>query len=71
MSQKEYETHNWPELAIGLYDKLTGRNAEITYDFENFRVDVPSSTAADARHANWNLNGVLRIRTRELEAGEK
>ena len=24
------ETHTWPELAIGLYDKLTGRNAEIT-----------------------------------------
>ena len=25
------ETKTWPELAGGLYDKLTGRGAEITY----------------------------------------
>ncbi len=31
-------TNTWPELAIGLYDSLTGRNAEITYDFENMEV---------------------------------
>ena len=26
----EQNTNNWPELAIGLYDKLTGRDAEIS-----------------------------------------
>ena len=26
-------TKTWPELAIGLYDCLTGRGAEITYDW--------------------------------------
>ena len=30
------DTRNWPDLAIGLYDKLTGRNAEITYEFDKF-----------------------------------
>ena len=42
------DTTNWPELAIGLYDRLTGRQAEIAYAFEDFSVDIPSSTAADA-----------------------
>ncbi len=28
-------TTNWPDLAIGLYDRLTGRNAEITADLKS------------------------------------
>jgi hypothetical protein len=58
-------TKNWPELAIGLYDRLTGRNAEITYEFENMQVKVPSGTGANAEHAEWHLNGVIKIRTRD------
>jgi hypothetical protein len=29
----EQHTKTWPDLAIGLYERLTGRNAEITYEF--------------------------------------
>ncbi len=65
MSTNSYDTRTWPELAIGLYDKLTGRGAEITYAFENLEVFVPSSTAADAQHARWKVNGTVRIRTRD------
>ena len=36
------DTTTWPDLAIGLYDRLTGRNAEITYEMENLKVAVPS-----------------------------
>lgn len=61
------ETQNWPELAVGLYDKLTGRNAEITYEFDNLRVMVPSGTAPDAAHARWQVDGALRIHTRDRE----
>ncbi|MEM1027159.1 MAG: hypothetical protein AAGJ38_03665 [Planctomycetota bacterium] len=59
------ETHTWPELAIGLYDKLTGRNAEISYSFEDFTLSVPSSTGDDAKHATWRMNGTLKISTRD------
>ncbi len=59
------ETHTWPELAIGLYDKLTGRGAEITYQFENLEVFVPSSTAQDSQQAKWKVNGVVKITTRD------
>jgi hypothetical protein len=59
------ETQTWPDLAIGLYDKLTGRNAEITYDFDELEIGVPSSTSPDATRASWKLNGSLKIRTRD------
>ena len=59
------ETHSWPDLAIGLYDKLTGRNAEITYEFNNFELDIPSGTSDSAKHAKWRMNGALKIRTRD------
>jgi len=61
-------TTTWPELAIGLYDKLTGRNAEITYDFQNLEVEVPSGTGENAAHASWKINGSLKIRTTENSA---
>lgn len=61
------ETKNWPDLAIGLYDKLTGRNAEINYEFDNFEIHVPSSTADDAEHAKWKVNGKLKIFTKERD----
>jgi hypothetical protein len=58
-------TETWPELAIGLYDKLTGRGAEITYEFDNFELHVPSKAGSDADHAKWRMNGKLRIRTKD------
>lgn len=59
------EPTTWPDLAIGLYDKLTGRNAEITYEFENLEVHIPSSVTGDAQHAKWKLDGKVKIHTRE------
>lgn len=59
------ETQTWPELAIGLYERLTGRGAEITYEFEEMSVDVPSKVGEDAEHATWHLDGTMKIRTRE------
>ena len=63
-------TNNWPELAVGLYDKLAGRDAEISYDFDNFEVQVPSSTHDDASSARWKMNGTLRVSTRS-RAGQE
>ena len=60
------DTKTWPELAIGLYDRLTERNAEIAYNFDNFEIGVPGSTDAAADHAHWKLNGAIRVMTRNL-----
>lgn len=60
------QSNSWPDLAIGLYDKLTGRNAEITYEFSDLRVSVPSSTGGSAEHAEWRVTGQVKIRTKDL-----
>ena len=55
--------NNWPDLAIGLYDRLTGRNAEITYEFADLNLKVPSGTGPNAEHAEWAISGTMKIRT--------
>ena len=57
------QTSTWPELAIGLYDQLTARNAEIAYAFEDLEVGVPSATQPNAERAQWKLNGTIRVTT--------
>ena len=61
---KPQKNETWSDLAIGLYEKLTGQNAEITYELENFEIMVPSGTGPDATHAKWILNGILKIRAK-------
>ncbi len=60
------DSTNWPDLAIGLYDRLTGRNAEITYEFSDMHIKIPSGTGPQAQHAEWVLTGTLKIRTRDV-----
>ena len=63
---EQQHTLNWPDLAIGLYDRLTGGNAEITYELQDLHVKVPSGTGPEAQHAEWVLSGVLKICTQDL-----
>lgn len=65
MDDKKPDTQTWPDLAIGLYDKLTGRGAEITYELQNLELSVPSSASATAQHATWKINGTVKIRTKD------
>ena len=65
MSQTASDTQSWPDLAIGLYDKLTGRGAEITYEFQGLEISVPSSASANAQHATWRVSGTMKIRTKD------
>jgi hypothetical protein len=64
MTEKS-ELKEWPDLAISLYDKLTGRNAEIIYEFENMEISVPAAVNDKSNAAPWKLNGILRIRTQD------
>jgi hypothetical protein len=65
----QQQTTNWPDLAIGLYDRLTGRGAQITYEFDNMNVHVPSGTGDSAEHAKWVLNGAVKITTQDGVGG--
>lgn len=65
MTETNTDTKTWPDLAIGLYDKLTGRGAEITYEFHGLEVSVPSSASADAEHGTWKVSGTMKVRTKD------
>ena len=59
------ETQTWPDLAMALYDRLTGRGAESSYQLDDLDVLVPASTAANAPQARWKINGSITVRTRD------
>jgi hypothetical protein len=63
------EKETWPHFAIVLFDLLTGRKAEVTWQFENIEVHVPISTGANTEYAVWKFNGVLKVRAREEMPG--
>ena len=65
MDNTTTEAQTWPDLAIGLYDKLTGRAAAITYEFRELEISVPSSASAAAQHATWRVSGAVTVRTRD------
>lgn len=44
-------TNDWSELAVSLYNRPTGRNADITYEADNMEVRVPSGAGEDAKQA--------------------
>lgn len=55
----------WPDLAEGLYERLTGRGTAITYRFDQMDIEVPGSTGSDVSRAHWTLSGALTITTAE------
>ena len=57
------EPTNWPDLAMALWDGLTGRKAEIAYHFDHLDVSVPHHVGEGCQYATWKLNGVLKIST--------
>ena len=61
--------HTWAELAIDLYDKLTGRGAEVTYHFENLEIYVPNKVDPDPKYAKWRLNGILKVSAKDAQSG--
>lgn len=54
-------TTNWPSLVIGLHEQLMSKNAVISYNFVDIYVNVSCGTGPEAKHAEWGLNGSLKI----------
>ena len=63
------QSSDWVHMATTLYGKLSGINAEVSFNFENLEIDMPGK-GPNTPPANWRLNGVLRIRTRSNESGQ-
>ena len=57
---------NWSDVVKDIVDKLTGKDMEVTYDFENLQIDMPKATGPEGKElgsAKWKINGKFRIST--------
>jgi hypothetical protein len=59
-----------PEIIKQVVDKLTGKNMEVTYDFQNLEVDVPRVEGPEGKElgsVKWKINGKFILSTQLLE----
>jgi hypothetical protein len=57
---------NWSDVVKDIVDKLTGKDMEVTYDFQNLQIDMPKATGPEGRElgsAKWKINGKFTIST--------
>jgi hypothetical protein len=66
----EQNVSHWSDILKEVVDKLTGKNMDVTYNFENFEIDVPKATGPDGRNlgsAQWKINGKFIFSTQLLD----
>lgn len=54
----------WAEVIGQLLDRMTGKGASITYDFDNLKIDIPRAQGQGGRDiggAKWTINGKILI----------
>ena len=59
------QTTQWADLISTLFDRLTGKEAVITYEFDNLIVDIPKAAGPGGKElgsAKWTINGRLIIK---------
>jgi len=59
------------EIIKQLVDKLTGKDMEFTYDFQNLEIDVPRVPGPEGKElasAKWKINGRFVLSTALLNA---
>jgi len=57
---------NWSDVVREIVDKLTGKDMEVTYDFDNLEIDMPKATGPEGKElgsAKWKINGKFIIST--------
>ncbi|HVE36832.1 MAG TPA: hypothetical protein VNA18_01400 [Nitrososphaeraceae archaeon] len=62
----ERNISNWSDVVGDIVDKLTGKDMEVTYDFDNLEVDLPKATGPEGKElgsAKWKINGKFIIST--------
>lgn len=61
-------TVDWSDLGREMWSFLTGRKAQIDYQFVDMTVEVPRDTGANAPRATWRIDGTLRIATHDVDS---
>ncbi len=64
----------WAEVIGQLFDRLTGKGASVTYNFENLVIDLPRAQGPDGRNmgsAKWTINGRVVITAEAHQTSEE
>jgi hypothetical protein len=54
----------WAEVIGQLFDRMTGKGASVTYNFDNLVIDIPKAQGPGGREmgsAKWVINGRIMI----------
>ena len=54
----------WAEVIGQLFDRLTGKGASVTYNFDDLVIDIPKAQGPGGREmgsAKWVINGKIMI----------
>ncbi len=65
-SNEEQNISNWSDVVKDIVDKLTGKDMEVTYHFDNLQIDMPKATGPEGKEigsAKWKINGKFTIST--------
>lgn len=64
-SSKE-QGSQWSDMVSKVIDKLTGKDLQVTYTFDNVEVEIQRANAPDGRSnpgAKWKIDGKITIST--------
>jgi hypothetical protein len=72
-SEKERTATQWADLMGELFDRLTGKEAVMSYSFRNLELDIPRAAGPggqDLGSAKWVINGELVIKAQAHKSTE-
>jgi hypothetical protein len=64
---RQNENPNWPEVINNVVNNMTDKNMEVTYDFDNLRINLPEVKGLDGMvvgSAKCEINGRCLISTK-------
>jgi len=64
----------WAEVIGQLFDRLTGKGASVTYEFNNLVIDMPKAQGPGGRDmgsAKWTINGRIVITAEAHQTSEE
>jgi hypothetical protein len=71
--QQQQPESQWADLMGQLFDRLTGKEAVISYGFRNIEVDIPKAAGPQGQNlgsAKWVFNGELVIKAQTNKSDE-
>ena len=63
-------TTEWVDLVSSIFDRLTGKEAVVTYEFDNLRISIPRASGPGGKElgsAEWTINGKLIIKAEAIK----